>query len=64
MSEERKILTTGRLDGLGISPIADDTGIKFLDFTVETLPGLRVIVEVDAARELRDALTMILGPKE
>jgi hypothetical protein len=61
MSEERKILTTGRLDGLRIGQIGDETGLKFLDFTVDTLPGLRIVVEADAARELRDALVTILG---
>jgi hypothetical protein len=61
-NDDRKVLTTGQLDGLMISPIKDDAGIRFLDFTVDTLPGLRLVVEADAARELRDALTMILGP--
>jgi hypothetical protein len=58
---ERKVLTTGRLDGLVIQPFKDALGVlRFLNFTVNTLPGLRVVVETAAARELRDALTMIL----
>ena len=61
-SDKRQVLTTGRLDGLVITPIKDQTEIKFLDFTVDTLPGLRLVVEARAARELRDALAMILGP--
>lgn len=59
---ENTVLTTGRLDGLIISPIKDKTEITFLDFTVDTLPGLRLIIEVAAAYELRDALIMILRP--
>jgi len=61
--DERKVLTTGRLDGLVISPVVDGTEIKFLTFTVDTLPGIRLVVEADAGRELRDALNAILGPK-
>lgn len=56
-------LTMGRLDGLTISPIADDSGIKFLEFTVDTLPGMRLILEEEAADELCYALTVILGGK-
>lgn len=60
MSEPR-VLTTGRLDGLVITPISEPDGtIKFLDFTAKDLPGLRLILEVEAATELRDALSMIL----
>lgn len=62
MGNERKVLTTGRFDGLVISPIQDENEIHFLDFAVDTLPGLRLVVEADAARELQDALTAILGP--
>ncbi len=61
MADDRTTLTTGRLDGLTISPVVKDGQLVFLAITVETLPGLRLIVEADAARELRDALTMILG---
>jgi hypothetical protein len=35
-----------------------------LHFTVDTLPGLRLIVEAAAARELRDALCVLLGLPE
>lgn len=62
MSEER-VLTTGLLDGLVITPVETDGKIKFLHFTVKDLPGLRLIIEGEAAQELRDALTMILGPR-
>jgi hypothetical protein len=62
MSDEPKVLTTGRLDGLVITPIGIDGDWTFLDFTVKDLPGLRLVIEADAARELRDALTIILGP--
>ncbi len=57
---ERRVLSTGRLDGLAISPVGDETGVLFLNFTVDTLPGLRLVLEADAARELRDALVAIL----
>lgn len=35
-----------------------------LHLTVDTLPGLRLIVEADAAREVRDALCVLLGLPE
>ena len=57
-----RVLTTGRLDGLMITPIvAPDGELKFVDFTVDTLPGLRLVVEGAAARELHEALGVILG---
>ena len=55
----RKILTTGRLDGLIITPFHGECG-RFLAFTVDSLPGLRLVVEIGAARELRNALTEVL----
>lgn len=58
---ERVVLTTGRLDGLVISPIKEGDKIKFLDLTVDTLPGLRLVIEADAARELQTALAIVLG---
>jgi hypothetical protein len=60
-ANERAVLTTGRLDGLVITPIGDESGLKFLDLTVDSLPGLRLIVEAKAAEELRDALTIIIS---
>ena len=57
---DRKVLTTGRLDGLTISPIKDGEYLKYLNFTVDTLPGLRLVVETSAACELRDTLVAIL----
>lgn len=62
MGDIRTVLTTGRLDGLVIDPIHDaDGALIFLDFSVDTLPGLRLVVEVAAAAELRDALVVILA---
>jgi hypothetical protein len=57
---ERVVLTTGLLDGLTISPVKNGEGIKSLVFTVDTLPGLHLVLEASAAKELRDALSMIL----
>lgn len=58
---ERVALTTGRLDGLEITPVEQEGEIKFLTFTVHTLPGLRIVIEADAARELQTALATVLG---
>jgi hypothetical protein len=55
-----KILTTGRLDGLMIQPLVVDGAVTHLHLTFDTLPGLRLIIEADAARELRDALCVVL----
>lgn len=44
-----------------ITPIIEDRRLVSLDLTVDTLPGLRLTIEADAARELRDALVAILG---
>lgn len=60
MDSERKVLIVGRLDGLVLTPILDGNVIKFIDFNVDTLPGLRLTVEFEAAVELRDALSFIL----
>ena len=60
--QDRTVLSIGRLDGLVITPITSGAETLFLDFTVDTVPGLRLVVEVAAARELRDALAVILGP--
>lgn len=50
----------GRLDGLHIQPVTNDSGLKSLHFTVDTLPGMRLIVDADAARELLAALGALL----
>lgn len=62
MSEEPKtVLTTGRLDGLCVTPMKDETGVcTHVHFTVDTLPGLRLIIEADAVRELHYALGIVL----
>ena len=57
---ERKVLTTGRLDGLIISPLVAEGTVTHLQFTVDTLPGMRLTLEVDAARELLTALRLVL----
>lgn len=60
--EEPEEVTQGRLDGLVISPITDEHGvIKFVDFTVDTLPGMRLTLEADAAEELHHVLGLVLG---
>jgi hypothetical protein len=54
-------LTKGRLDGLMISPIKDEAGqIVCVDFTVESLPGLRLVLEAAAVKELHYALGVLL----
>ena len=58
-----RVLTTGLLDGLVISPLEKDGAITHLHLTVRDLPGLRIVLEVGAGEELRDALTMILAPR-
>lgn len=59
------VITTGRLDGLNVQPICvEGSDPTHLHFTVDTLPGLRIIVEAAAARELRDALCVLLGSPE
>lgn len=54
-----KQLTVGRLDGLMIQPVVENDEIKFVDFTVDSLPGLRLVLEGEAARELCYALNVI-----
>lgn len=61
MSDEKRVLTVGRLDGLTITPVQAADGGGFLHFTVESMPGLRLVIEIDAARELRDALLEIIS---
>lgn len=45
-----------------ITPLINQAGsITHLHLTVDTLPGLRLVIDADAAGELRDALAAILG---
>lgn len=60
MKEGTQQLTKGRLDGLVISPLREGDRLAFVHFTVESLPGLRLIVEGDAVRELHHALGILL----
>lgn len=56
------VLSVGRLDGLMISPAFDDGGkIVSLLLTVDTIPGIRMVLDAAAAAELRDALTILLN---
>ena len=53
-------LTKGQLDGLMIAPTVDKEGrIVSLMLTVDTLPGLRVVLDGAAGREVRDALIAV-----
>lgn len=53
---EVKQLTSGRLDGLMITPVVSkDPDQQFVHLTVDTLPGLRLIIEGAAIRELHVA---------
>lgn len=59
---EPEQVTQGRLDGLVISPVRDEHGVlTFVDFTVDTLPGLRLTLETGAAEELHYVLGLVLG---
>ena len=58
-----KVLTTGRLDGLVITPLWANAKITRLQFTVKDLPGLFLSVEADAIRELQEALAHIMQLK-
>lgn len=56
-----EILTVGTLDALHFEPVVDETGtMLFLRMSVQGLPGLNVILQGVAARELRDALSIVL----
>lgn len=56
-------LTKGRLDGLQVSPIVGADGeIVCLHFTIKDMPGLRIIVEADACKELQTVLNMMFPP--
>lgn len=59
------VLSQGELDGLTISPAIDAHGkVRRLEFTADTLPGLRLVVSAGAAAELRDALGVLLRRAE
>jgi hypothetical protein len=53
-------LTKGRLDGLVITPIKDGDKLEFVDFTIDSVPGLRLVVEAEAIKELHYALGVLL----
>jgi hypothetical protein len=59
-----KQLTKGRLDGLVITPIRTGNQLVFVHFTVDSLPGLRLIVEADAVKELHSALGYLIGARQ
>lgn len=58
--EDRVVLTVGELDGLTITPVVDDGELHSLVFTVDTLPGIRMVVSAGASRELMFALGRIV----
>lgn len=55
-------LTKGLLDGLLLSPTFDDRGqLASLLVTVDTLPGLRIVVDGAAVVEVHAALAAVLS---
>lgn len=53
---------SGRLDGLHLQPLVDADGkLTHVHCTVDTLPGLRLIVEAAAVAEMHAALGALLG---
>lgn len=62
MSEMNHALSTFFTDGLNIDPVIDDSGqLVRLEFTADSLPGLRVTLLADAARALSVALSNVLS---
>lgn len=56
-------LTRGLLDGLIMTPVVGlDGGVKFLDLTFRDMPGVRMVLEAEAVREIQIALDHIMGP--
>lgn len=53
-------LTVGRLDGLIITPVANDGVLTHVHLTVDTLPGLRLILEAGAMAELYEVFGIML----
>lgn len=57
-------LTSGRLDGLVLSPIVLAGKLVSLAAEVDSLPGLRLVLEAAAVRELHTALGLVLAAAE
>ena len=56
-------LTKGRLDGLQVSPILGADGkVECLHFAIKDMPGLRIVVEAEACRELQTVLNLMFPP--
>ncbi len=59
-NDRRIVLTVGELDGLTIRPIVDASGgLVSIDLTVDTLPGMRLVLSADAVRELSYAFERV-----
>ncbi len=55
------VITRGRLDGLIVTPIMHDGQLAFVDVTVDTLPGARLVLEGAAVRELAQVFALLVG---
>lgn len=65
MNDEPRQITRGLLDALVLTPIADPGEVpKLLDINVQGLPGFRATLDIAAVQELRQALDVILGPRD
>jgi len=64
--EQPKQITQGLLDGLVLALIMDpaSTTPSFLGIEIVGLPGLRATLKIEAVQELRQALDIILGPRD
>lgn len=53
-------ITKGRLDALEVSPIVGDDGkIAFVHFVIKDMPGLRIVLEGEACREIKTVLNLL-----
>lgn len=61
-NDDLTVLTTGELDGLVLTPIADEhDGLRLLVVSIDSLPGMRMTLTAGAVRELAFSLNQILN---
>jgi len=64
MADEPRQITQGLLDGLILTPVGPHgQAPTFLDIKVRDLPGFRAALDIEAVREVQDALNVLLGPR-
>lgn len=63
--DEPRQITKGLLDALVLTPVGPHgEAPMFLDISIRDMPGFRATLKIEAVQEIRQALDIILGPRD